>query len=68
VFAAMETRLREPPSATTAVHLRSVHAFQPAKGAIEACATLHHGRRVRALVARLERRRRMWLCTVLRML
>jgi hypothetical protein len=68
VFAAMETTLRISAQSPPAIRLRSVHACQPGKGVTEACGLLEQGRRVRALAARLEARRRGWLCTVLRML
>jgi hypothetical protein len=66
VFAGLETRLRSPPSSSHAIHLRSVHACQPVKRVIEACGVFEQGNRTRALVARLEGKKRRWLCTVLR--
>lgn len=67
VYAAMETRLstgtRLPPRA----ELRSVHGQYPKKGVIEACGVAATGTTSRALVARLERKRRRWLGTELRM-
>jgi hypothetical protein len=68
VFAAMETRLRDPPDTRQVLRPRSVHACQPVKRVIEACCVVDQGRTARALAARLEARRQGWLCTVLRLL
>lgn len=68
VFAALQTRARQAIAAPQAMHLRSIHLCQPAKGVIEACATIDHGRAAQALVARLETVQRRWQCTFLRLL
>jgi hypothetical protein len=67
-FAAVQTRAREAVRTAAGFRLRSVHAYQSAKGVIEACGTVDNGRRSRALVARLEARRPGWQCTMLRLL
>lgn len=67
-YAAMQTRVNEVDRTSGGFRLLSVHASQPAKDAIEACATLEQNRRVRALVARLERTDSRWTCKALRIL
>jgi hypothetical protein len=44
-------------------HVRSVHIFQPRPDAAEVAAHVRHGRRSRAVAARLEARRGRWTCT-----
>lgn len=68
VYAAMQTRVRLGLRPTHAMRVRSLHAFQPAEGVIEAAATLERADRAAALAARLQRTRPGWLCTVLRVL
>ncbi len=46
--------------------VRSVHVSEPADGVAEVCATVRHGRRVRALAFRLEGVDGRWCCTALR--
>lgn len=67
VFAALQTRAREFSRAPQGFRLRSVHASQPAKGVIEACATVKRGKRFQALAARLEANGEGWLCNLLRL-
>lgn len=66
VFAALETRLKTRAHTAHTIHLQSVHACQPVAGVIEACGVINYGQSVRALAARLEARKKRWLCTVLR--
>jgi hypothetical protein len=67
VFAAVQTRAREFARVPQGLYLRSVHAYQPAKGVIEACATIERGKRFQALAARLESNGEGWLCKLLRL-
>jgi hypothetical protein len=68
VFAALQTRTRAIQPTTDALQLRSMHGYQTAGGAIEACATLQQGEHCRALAARLNGRKSGWLCTALQIL
>jgi len=43
--------------------LRRVHTCRPARGVIEACATIQRGGRVEAIAARIEADLRGWKCT-----
>jgi hypothetical protein len=52
---------------THAATVRSVRASQPAAGVAELCATVVHGRRVRAVAMRLEDRAGRWQCTRLQL-
>jgi uncharacterized protein DUF6459 len=65
-YSAMETRLRTGTRLLPRAQLRSVHGQYPNRGVIEACGVAVAGNTSRALVARLERKRRRWLGTVLR--
>jgi hypothetical protein len=49
-FAAVQTRAREAVRTAAEFRLRSIHAYQSAKGVIEACGTVDNGKRFRALV------------------
>jgi hypothetical protein len=46
-------------------HVRSVHIFQPRPDAAEVAAHVRHGRRSRAVAARLEADETRWRCTAL---
>lgn len=46
-------------------HVRSVHVFQPRPDAVEVAAHVRHGRRSRAVAARLEADHARWRCTAL---
>jgi len=48
---------------TAARGLRRVHTCRPARGVIEACATIQRGGRVEAIAARIESDHRGWKCT-----
>lgn len=45
--------------------VRSVHAFEPAEGVAELCATLTAGSRARAVAIRLEESRGRWRCVLI---
>lgn len=64
-YEALKTRLRGTEPSSYLPRLRSIHAYQPADRAIEACAVVGRGPRVEALVTRLELTDRGWLGTVL---
>lgn len=66
LYAAWQTRLRNMTDMMRGLSLRSVHTYQPAEGVIEACATVERGQQVQALVTRLERSKRGWVCVFLR--
>lgn len=66
-YAAMTTRLSTGARLPATAELKRVHGQYVAKGVIEACGAASAGATVRALVARLERRRRHWLGTELRL-
>lgn len=66
LYAAWQTRLRNMTDMMRGLSLRSVHTYQPAEGVIEVCATVERGQQVQALVARLERNKRGWVCVFLR--
>lgn len=65
-YAAMDTRLRMGTRLPRHAELCSIHGQYPAKGVIEACGIARYGLTARALAARLERRRRRWVGSVLR--
>ncbi|HSE69722.1 MAG TPA: Rv3235 family protein [Nocardioidaceae bacterium] len=52
---------------TVRPQVRSVHVFQPSADAAEVSVHVRHGRRSRALAARLELRRGRWQCTALQL-
>lgn len=52
---------------TTRPQVRSVHVFQPRREVAEISVHVRHGRRSRAIAARLELRDGRWQCTVLQM-
>jgi hypothetical protein len=66
VYAALETRLRIGTRLPPRAELRRVHGQYPSKGFIEACGVAATSSTSRAIVARLERKRRRWLGTELR--
>lgn len=66
VYAALETRARQLPMQQGS-RLHRLHVCQPAKGILEASATVSRGEQLHALVARLERNRRGWCCSLLRL-
>lgn len=68
VYAAMKTRLHTGIRLPRSAELRSLHGQYAARGAIEACGIAGSGAASRALVARLERKRRHWIGTALRLL
>jgi hypothetical protein len=74
VYEATVTRLRVTPPTGFRHQIQSVHSCRPAMDSVELCArveTVHIGKeknRVRALVARLERRHAQWQCVFLRLL
>lgn len=66
-YAAAATRLNTGIRLPASAELKSVHGQYVAKGVIEACGTASAGATARALVTRLERRRRRWMGTELRL-
>jgi hypothetical protein len=67
-YAALATRLSTGMRLPANAELTSVHGQYVAKGVIEACGTAGASAAASALVARLERRRRRWMGTELRLL
>jgi hypothetical protein len=68
VLAAVKSQARDFSSTPQGLYLRSLHACQPAKGIIEACATIQRGKRFQALAARLESEQNGWICKLLRLM
>jgi hypothetical protein len=66
-YAALATRLSTGVRLPAHAELTSVHGQYVARGVIEACGTVSTGATVRALATRLERRRRRWMGTELRL-
>jgi hypothetical protein len=66
-YAALTTRLNTGMRLPANAELKSVLGRYVAKGVIEACGAASAGAAARALVTRLERRRRRWMGTELRL-
>jgi hypothetical protein len=67
IYAAMATRLGTGKRLPASAELRSLHGQYVAKGVIEGCGAASAGTSARALVTRLERKRRRWMGTELRL-
>lgn len=69
LYARLESRLTAMPRTTgsrpTRADVRSLHVQQRPDGVAEVCATVRRGRRMRALVLRLEGQHGRWVCTEL---
>lgn len=69
LYARLESRLTAMPRKTgsrpTRADVRSLHVQQRPDGVAEVCATVRRGRRMRALVLRLEGQHGRWVCTEL---
>lgn len=63
-----KTRLRHRLPNVEPGRLLSVHTYKPTQRVIEACGTVYRGQRAQALVAQLEKRRRVWECKMFRIL